>query len=275
MRCSPRHRGPASVVYGWASDLDGARQESTDSLETSLWRALTEVLLVNLVLSGDNAVVIGLAARDLPAGARRRAVMIGGGLAVLLRLALTVPAESLLDVPLVRAAGGILLLWIAYRLLTEDQERVHRGEAGSVTEAIRLIVLADLTMSLDNILAVAAVADRSPHSLLVVVFGLALSIPIVLLGGGIVAWLMQRLPILAWVGAAVLASTAAELITDDVAIDQYLDQVPHLRPIAAIGAVVVLLGLAWWRARRHAGNPPAATPSAGRPARDRPVARGR
>src|SRR5690348_14531969 len=123
-------------------------------MTSSTISALFEVLLVNLVLSGDNAVVIGLAARGLSGRARRRAIMLGGLFAVGLRLALTLPAAFLLGVPLLRAAGGVLLVWVAYRLVVGDGESEVKGEAGSVGQAIRLIVLADLTMSLDNILAV-------------------------------------------------------------------------------------------------------------------------
>lgn len=184
----------------------------------ALLGVLAEVLLVNLVLSGDNAVVIGLAARGMPANARQRAVALGGGFAVTLRLLLTVPAAYLLKIPFLRAGGGVLLIWVAYRLLTGEEESSHDAHAATIATAVRLIVLADLTMSLDNILAVAAVAERSAHPVTVLIAGLALSIPIVLLGGNIVARLMGRLPILVWVGAAILGYTAGELITGDDAL---------------------------------------------------------
>src|SRR4051794_23566700 len=136
-------------------------------MSSSLLGALAAVLLVNLVLSGDNAVVIGLAARGLSPDARRRAIMLGGGLAVALRLALTIPAEYLLTVPYLRAAGGLLLAWVAYRLIASDDSQTERGSSESIATAVRLIIVADLTMSLDNILAVAAVAERSKHDVLV------------------------------------------------------------------------------------------------------------
>src|SRR4051794_12206605 len=125
-------------------------------MTSSTLSALFEVLLVNLVLSGDNAVVIGLAARGLSEDSRRRAILLGGLFAVGLRLVLTIPAEFLLQVPFLRAGGGILLTWVAYRLLIGNKDESVTDEATSVSAAIRLIVLADLTMSLDNILAVAA-----------------------------------------------------------------------------------------------------------------------
>jgi len=184
-------------------------------LDSALIGVFAEVLLVNLVLSGDNAVVIGLAARGLEPRARQRAILLGGGFAVALRLALTIPAERLLKVPFLRAGGGFLLIWVAYRLLVSDESSETSGDAETISKAVRLIVLADLTMSLDNILAVAAVAERSEHDVLVLLVGLALSIPIVLIGGNLVARLMRRLPLLVWIGAAILGYTAGELIIKD------------------------------------------------------------
>jgi YjbE family integral membrane protein len=245
-------------------------------VESSLIGALAEVLLVNLVLSGDNAVVIGLAARGLSDHSRRRAIMLGGGLAVFLRLALTLPAEYLLHVPLVRAGGGLLLIWVAYRLLVEEEGGTDRGEATSIGHAVRLIVLADLTMSLDNILAVAAVAERSSHDVLVLIVGLAISIPIVLVGGDLVARLMRRLPILAWIGGAILAYTAGELIADDDALDRFFGAAPHLRPIFAIATAVLVVGVSWLRVRRRPGAMPLPADAARVPAtadRSKPVGR--
>lgn len=205
----------------------------------SLFGALAEVLIVNLVLSGDNAVVIGLAARGLPARARRRAIIVGGGFAVALRLLLTVPAEYLLRVPFLRAGGGMLLAWVAYRLLVAEEEAGEVAQAATIATAVRLIVLADLTMSLDNILAVAAVAERSQHDVLVLVVGLALSIPIVLVGGNVVARLMGRIPLLVWLGAAVLGYTAGELIVEDEALDVLFDG----HRAAAVGVSIAIAAL--------------------------------
>src|SRR5215204_2838160 len=160
-----------------------------------------------------------MAAHGLPVGQRRRAIMLGGLLAVLLRLLLTIPAQRILQVPFLGAAGGLLLAWVAYRLLTGEEARNDRGVA-SVWAAVRLMVLADATMSLDNVLAVAAIAQGTPHPGPVLAFGLALSIPVVLLGGGLVATLLGRFPWLTWVGAAVLTVTAAGLITGDVGLDR-------------------------------------------------------
>jgi YjbE family integral membrane protein len=214
-------------------------------MTSSLLGAFAEVLLLNLVLSGDNAVVIGLAARGLTAEARKRAIILGGGFAVGLRLILTLPAEYLLTVPFLRAGGGGLLMWVAYRLLTEDEGEGTADEAATIGKAIRLIVLADLTMSLDNILAVAAVAERSDHDVLVLIVGLALSIPIVLLGGNIVARLMNRLPILVWIGAAILGYTAGELIVEDKAIDQLFERIDYMNAVLPFFIAAGVLTAAW------------------------------
>ena len=198
----------------WGAYLEGS------SVELALITGLLQVLVINVVLSGDNAVVIGLAARTLPQPQKRRAIVLGAIAAVGLRLALTAPAALLLRVPLIRAGGGGLLAWIAYRLLATENETTHTRTAASVTTAVGLILMADVSMSLDNVLAVAAVAERSTHSGPILVIGLGLSIPLVLLGGGIVAAVMNRLPILSWLGGAVLSFTAADLIVDDTKIQQ-------------------------------------------------------
>jgi len=231
------------------------------------WTFITSILtiiLYDLVLSGDNAVVIGLAARGLESGQRQRAILIGGGLAVLLRLALTLPAEALLHVAYLRAGGGLLLTWVAYRLLADEAETADQDGGTTVASAIRLIVLADLTMSLDNVLAVAAVADRSEHSFLVLTVGLGLSIPVVLLGGGVVATLMRRLPWLAWVGAAVLTYTAADLMLGDEVVKRLTTPPTPVRVATGVIWTVLVLGVAWWtiRQRRAARSIKVATPDA-------------
>jgi YjbE family integral membrane protein len=220
-------------------------------VDSSLIGATLEVLLINIVLSGDNAVVIGMAAHGLPSRQRRRAIMLGGVLAVVLRLALTIPAEWALQVPFLGAAGGLLLSWVAYRLLTSDEERDHGGGV-SVWAAVRLMVLADATMSLDNVLAVAAIAESTAHPGPVLILGLALSIPIVLLGGGLIATLLERFPWLSWLGAAVLTITAASLITSDKGIRGYVGSSRASEVVFATALSGLVLGVAWRETRRAA-----------------------
>jgi YjbE family integral membrane protein len=227
-------------------------------VDSALIGVFAEVLLVNLVLSGDNAVVIGLAARGLEPSARQRAILLGGSFAVALRLALTIPAERLLTVPFLRAGGGFLLIWVAYRLLVADESSESSGDAETIFKAVRLIVLADLTMSLDNILAVAAVAERSEHDVLVLTFGLLLSIPIVLVGGNLVARLMHRVPILVWIGAAILGYTAGELIVKDTIFEDVTAGHPIAQTVFSVLIACAILAVAAIRIHgrtRHESQP--------------------
>ena len=213
-------------------------------MHPSLAGTVGAILFLNLILSGDNAVVIGLAARNLPPKLRQRAIAIGGGLAISLRLCLAIPAGVLLRLPLLQASGGALLAWIAYRLLT----------GGTLVQAVQIMGLADLAMSLDNILAVAAVAERSAQPILMMAAGLAISMPIVLAGGSLAGRLMHRLPFLAWAGAALLGYTAGTLLTDDRLLGSVIQShtaVVHVVPLAL--AMIILL-LAW----RHVQRAPSA-----------------
>ncbi len=203
---------------------------------------LVSIIVINLVLSGDNAVVIGLAAHRLPPQQRRVAIVLGGLGAVVLRLVLTAVATLLLLVPGLRQAGGALLLLIAFRLLkVEEESEEGVKQAGTFRDAIITILLADLIMSLDNILGVAAVANGNVPLLVV---GLALSMAIVMFGGGLIAELMNRIEWLTYVGAAAIAWTGAEMAlrgSEGEAIVALPDLV--LSGIAAI-VTVVTLGLA-------------------------------
>ena len=189
------------------------------------WEIVSRVLsivLLDLVLSGDNAVVIGMATRSLPSEQRRRAIVFGGAGAVVLRIIFTAVAALLLGVPLLMAAGGLLLLWIASKLVRGGGEAEHHtggAEKSGMLDAIRTIILADVVMSLDNMLAVGGAAHGS---LLLLLFGLALSIPILLLGSGLVARLMNRLPWLVWLGAAILVWTAIGMILHDPLVERYV-----------------------------------------------------
>jgi YjbE family integral membrane protein len=201
--------------------------------------AILSIIVIDLVLSGDNAVVIGMAARRLSPENRRRAIVFGGAAAVGLRMIFTVAAAILLDVPFLQAVGGILLLYIAYRLIRPQHHTVHVSEADSLRQAIRTIILADVVMSLDNILAVGAAAHGHLGLLL---FGLALSIPILLLGSELVARLLGRLPILVYVGAIVLIMTSIRMILEDDIIHDYYEATSLvLIGLTALASVVIIL----------------------------------
>jgi YjbE family integral membrane protein len=174
------------------------------------------IVVIDLALSGDNALVIGMAARDLPAEQRRRAIVLGGVGAVLLRIAAAVAVTLLLAIPFLQAAAALVLLFIAYRLVRPKASHADANvrAAGTLRSAIVTILLADAAMSLENVLGVGAAAHGS---IVLLAFGLALSIPIVLFGSSFVVGLLDRYPRAIWIGALALIWTAAELMLDEPA----------------------------------------------------------
>ncbi len=176
-------------------------------------QAVLAIVLIDLALSGDNALVIGLAARNLPARRRRKAVLLGGAAAVLLRVAATAAVTILLAIPFLQFSGGVVLVGIAYRLArpSNGNGRAVRS-ATSLREAVVTILIADAAMSLENILGVGAAAHGN---LGLLAFGLALSIPIVLFGSGAVIVLFERFPVAIWLGVGALLWTAADLMLSD------------------------------------------------------------
>jgi len=233
------------------------------------WAGLGQIILINLVLSGDNAVVIALAARSLPAKQQRQAIVWGSGAAVLMRIVLTIVAVELLRLPLLKIAGGVLLLWIAVKLL--QPEGGHGAKPGSVISiwgAMRTILIADLVMSLDNVIAVAAAAKGS---LLLLILGLAISIPLVVFGSTLLLRLMERWPIIITLGGALLGWIAGEMMVTDPAIVQWVEHnaawLETWRIAAAVGAVLVFV-IGTWLAKRKAKqhhSPEPATAESERP----------
>jgi len=182
-------------------------------MEAYVWWGILQIFLIDLVLSSDNAVVIGMACRNLPLEERSRAIFYGTAGAIGLRVMLTGFATWLLDIPLVKAMGGLLLLWIAYKLLFGQQEET--GEvvySNTVGQAVKTIIAADFVMSLDNVLAVGGAARGN---LGLVILGLVLSIPLLMWGSAWVSKLMNRYPLLVQLGGGVLVFTAAEMFLDD------------------------------------------------------------
>ncbi|HEX2282846.1 MAG TPA: TerC family protein [Thermomicrobiales bacterium] len=174
--------------------------------------AIISIIIIDLVLSGDNAVVIGMAARSLSPENRRRAIIFGGAGAIGLRILFTAMATILLGIPYLQAIGGVLLVYIAFKLLRPHGAHGDIKEAGSLREAIQTIVLADVVMSLDNILAVAGAAHGDIRLLM---FGLVLSIPILLFGSELVARLLGRFPAFLYLGAFVLVHAAVAMVLHD------------------------------------------------------------
>lgn len=212
-----------------------------DSLVTLVANILS-IIVLDLVLSGDNAVVIGLAARRLPGEQRRLAIILGGAAAIGLRVLFAAVAALLLAIPFLQAIGGVLLVWIAWKLVHDDGSSHEVAEGHSLFDALRTIVLADVVMSLDNILAIAGVSHGNVVQLLI---GLLLSMPIILFGSGLVALLMERLPWLALVGAGLLAWTAGGMIHEDAMVGQLLPVellagwlVPLALTVAVVGPAI-------------------------------------
>src|SRR4051812_8860891 len=198
------------------------------------------IILIDLVLSGDNAVVIGMAAHRLPPRQRRFAILFGAGAAVVLRIALTAIATLLLQLPWIRLIGGGLLLWIGFRLLKEEEE-LHEGAAGSerFLTAISTIIVADVVMSVDNILGVAAAANGD---LGLLIFGLVLSMAIMMAGGTLIASMIDRFWWLAYVGSAVIIWTGADMMFEDAVVESVLGHATRLTDaIEALITAAILL----------------------------------
>ncbi len=214
------------------------------------WARLAEITFLNMLLSGDNAVVIALAVRALP-GRQRLLGQLGGTVgAVILRLLFVGVISVLLRVPLLRLAGGLLLIWIAYRLIQPvgDGEGATR-HGTSFWESVWIIVVADITMSLDNVLAVAAAAHGD---MFLVALGIAMSVPIVVWGSGVLAGLMNRYPWIIWAGGGLLGYVAGDMILEDPVVLDWLGRLAHSLEYPVPGALAVILTLlGWWLARRR------------------------
>jgi len=211
-------------------------------MDAGFWLSFVQILLIDLVLSSDNAVLIGMACRGLAPQQRRRAVLYGTLGAVLLRIGLTGMATWMLEIPLLKAAGGILLLWIAARLMLDEAAESSDVTSGKNTvQAIKTIILADFVMSLDNVLAVGGAARGE---LLLVLFGLGLSIPLLMWGSTLVARLIDRYPLLLLIGTAVLAYTAFSMLAEDPAFRYYVQGLPYHQLLVPLTSVlfIILLG---------------------------------
>ena len=224
-------------------------------LTPEFWGRLLSIVFIDLTLAGDNALVIALAVRSLPSRLQLRARIWGTAAAVLLRVAGIAIVSALLAIPLVQLGGGLLLLWIAVKLVrpTERAEDNVRG-GRSLGEAIWIIVLADITMSLDNVLAVAAAAHGD---LVLVVIGIGLSLPIVVWGSGILSRLMSRHVWLIWVGGGILGYVAGEMMTDDPVLRGWLGgAADHVDDPLSIALALAVAALGWWLGRGAGAGPP-------------------
>jgi YjbE family integral membrane protein len=216
--------------------------------DPEFWVGLLKIIWINIILSGDNAVVIALAARSLPPAQQKKAVLFGSGAAVVLRIVLTVVAVQLLALPYLQIVGGLLLLWIGTQLLGDgDDGEGESKEYGSLMAAVRTILIADLVMSLDNVIAVAAAAKGS---MLLLILGLAISIPLVIFGSTLMIRLMERYPVVVTFGAGLIGWVGGETIISDNVLAPWVQEAHWLHYAGpAVGAALVL-GIGKLLARR-------------------------
>jgi YjbE family integral membrane protein len=205
---------------------------------TLLWEILA-IVWINILLSGDNAILIALACRGLPEQQRRIGMILGALGAVGLRIVFTVFAVQLLDLPLLKLAGGLFVIFLAVKLPSQDTAAPQIGANRTLFSAVRAIIAADAVMSLDNVLALAAAANGSTR---LIVFGLLLSAPLIMFGARFMAALMERFPLLIWAGAVILGWAGGELIAGDPVWSRLgLMSLPSEQIFGAIGGVAVLL----------------------------------
>jgi YjbE family integral membrane protein len=236
--------------------------------------AVIKIIGINIVLSGDNAVVIALACRNLPPRQRRLGIILGAGAAVVLRIIFTLLVQFLFNLPWLKLAGGLLLFWIAIKLLAgedhaDDDDKVAGGS--SLWEAVKIVAIADIVMSLDNVLAIAGAAEAAPpeQRIWLIIMGLVISIPLVVAGSTLIMGLLSRYPILVWAGAGLLGWIAGELIATEPILQDYVAWLSTylavspkfiLRSFEVIGVLIVLV-VGWivtrWSARAASHQHPA------------------
>ena len=206
------------------------------------WDAILQIIIIDILLGGDNAVVIALACRNLPAKSRRLGIIWGAAGAIVLRVILITVAVALLDIPLLKLVGGVLLIWIGVKLLApvdeEGGEHAHIKASDKLLAAIKTIIVADFVMSLDNVIAIAGAAEHADPSQRtgLIIFGLLVSVPFIVFGSQIILKLLDRFPVIVLLGAALLGWIAGGLIVGDVWVR------PHLPDHALVGYIGSTLG---------------------------------
>jgi YjbE family integral membrane protein len=208
------------VVFAAWSDQFAQYLETMVGIDADYALSILRIIGINIILSGDNAIVIALACRSLPPRQRVIGIILGAGAAVLLRILFTIIVQQLFDVPWLKLVGGLILLWIAVKLLLGDEASEDSVRSGaSVWEAVKIVAIADIVMSLDNVLAIAAAAGGNMS---LIILGLIISIPLVVFGATLLTWLLDRMPILVWAGSALLGWVAGELLATEPILQPYL-----------------------------------------------------
>ena len=211
--------------------------------------ALLSIVIIDLVLAGDNAIVIGLSARNLPKNKQKQVIFWGTAGAVVMRIVCTLAVVWLLKIPGLLLIGGMILIWIAVKLLIEDKGDEDVKAASSVSAAIRTIVIADTVMGLDNVLAVAGAAH---NSFLLVIIGLLISVPIIVWGSTLFLKLLEKYPIIIYIGAGVLAFTSAKMIADDQFIRPFFQGIEWLEYVFYLAIIVSVITCGRWLKLRKA-----------------------
>ena len=229
-----------------------------DLTSGALWGAFGAIVVANILLSGDNAVVIAMAARSLPPAQQKKAIFWGSAVAIVLRIVLTIAAVTLLQLPYLKLIGGVLLLYIGIQLLADSEDQAEVKAHGTLGAAVRTILVADLVMSVDNVIAVAGAADRAPgqYRMGLLIAGLALSIPLIIAGSTLLMKVMDRFPIIVTLGAALLGFLAGQMfVTDPSTQAWFAAHLPSAETlVGAACAVLVVLAGRWlrWRGQRTA-----------------------
>ena len=200
---------------------------------------LLEVILINIVLSGDNAVVIAMASRNVPKRQQKKAIFWGTFGAIILRLLFAIAIVYLLDLPFVTFVGGLLLVYIAIKLILDDNEDYHRKGGSSLISAVKTIIIADAIMSLDNVLAIAGAVEGNIAG---VIIGVIVSIPLVVFGSQLILKAMEKYPLISYAGAGILAWTAGEMMVAEPKFEYFLPHDLHLLIPSAITVLVIGLG---------------------------------
>jgi YjbE family integral membrane protein len=227
-----------------------------DMAQPTFWLAVLQIIWINILLSGDNAVVIAMACRGLPPTQRKWGLLLGAGVAVGLRIVFTMVVSSLMTMPYLKLVGGLALLYIAIKLLVPDEEADESsvGTSNNLWRAVRIVAMADIIMSLDNVIAIAAAAKGS---VVLLVLGLSISVPLIIAGAALIMSLLDRFPVMIWAGAALLGWIAGEVIATDPAVHGFIAErfgqdAHHTVGLAtaAVGSfLVVTTGWLWHRSR--------------------------
>jgi len=229
---------------------------STDTHQPTFWLQVFEIIWINILLSGDNAVVIALACRDLPARQKLWGMALGAGVAAALRIVFTMMVTTLMHLPYLKLVGGTALVYVAVKLLVpeDDDGSAIIEPTQHLWRAVRIVAIADIIMSLDNVIAIAGAAG---DSLLLLIIGLGISVPLVIAGAALVMTLLTRFPVLVWAGAALLGWIAGGLILTDAAVERFVGDaispgmLHNFAIVMQVVGALVVLGIGWRLRRRH------------------------